>query len=105
MASKGLPMIPLLLTAAIIFEIAGALSVMLGYRARIGAILLAIFIIVVTPIFHNFWALSGQARFLQRIMFLKNLSILGGLLLIIGSGSGELSLDSSLSQKRENTDT
>ncbi|MCS7271144.1 MAG: DoxX family protein, partial [Gemmataceae bacterium] len=55
--------------------------------------LLIVFLIPATVIFHNFWAFEGQEQQMQMIMFLKNLAILGGLLLVVGFGAGAYSLD------------
>jgi putative oxidoreductase len=93
MASKNLPLVPFFLVAAILFEVGGGLSVALGYKARLGAAALVVFLIPATLIFHNFWALQGMEQQVQMIMFMKNLAILGGLLLVIGFGPGPLSLD------------
>ena len=93
MASKGMPMVSLFLLGAIIFELAGGLSVLLGYRAKVGAILLMIFIIPASLIFHNFWAFKGMEQQMQMIMFMKNIAIIGGLIGIIANGSGAFSLD------------
>lgn len=87
MASYGMPLTGLFLLAAIAVEIGGGLSVLLGYKTRWGAIALAIFLIPATLIFHtNF---TDQ---IQTIMFMKNLAILGGLLMIIQYGSGRIAL-------------
>jgi len=94
MASKGMPIVPLFLIGAIVLEIGGGLSVLLGYKARLGALLLLIFIIPATLIFHNFWAYQGMEQQMQMINFMKNLAIMGGLLLLIAFGAGEISLDS-----------
>jgi putative oxidoreductase len=93
MASKNMPLVPFFLVAAILFEVGGGLSVALGYKARLGAAALVVFLIPTTLIFHNFWALQGMEQQVQMIMFMKNLAILGGLLLVIGFGPGPLSLD------------
>lgn len=87
MAAAGMPMVNILLVGAIVFEIVGALLVMTGFQARIGAAMLIIFLIPATLIFHNFWALEGDEQQIQMIMFLKNLSIGGGLLFLIGQGA------------------
>jgi putative oxidoreductase len=81
MASEGLPLVPLLLGAATAIEIAGGLSVLLGWKARWGAWLLFLYLIPTTLIFHDFWAFTGAEQQMQLINFLKNLSIMGGLLL------------------------
>lgn len=93
MASKGMPLVPLFLFGAIAFELLGGLSVLLGYKAKLGAIALIIFLIPTSIIFHNFWAVEGGAKMMQQIMFMKNLTIMGGLFIVAGLGSGPFSLD------------
>jgi len=93
MASKGMPLVPLFLVAAMLIEVLGGLSVLLGLKARVGAAALILFLVPASLIFHNFWTLEGMEQQVQMIMFMKNLSILGGLLLVVGLGSGPLSLD------------
>ena len=92
-ASKDMPLIPVLLPAAALVEILGGLSLLLGLRARIGALVLFVFLIPTTLVFHNFWAHSGMEQMNQMQHFLKNVTIMGGLLMIVGLGSGPLSLD------------
>lgn len=95
MAKKGMPFAEVFLVAALLLEIAGGLMILLGWHARIGAVLLAIFLVPATLIFHNFWAIDpSQLREAvnQANHFYKNLSILGALVLIMGMGSGPLSL-------------
>jgi len=84
MASKGMPAIPFFLLVAILVEIAGGLSLLFAWRPRFGAWLLFLYLIPTTLIFHNFWDLTGPERLNQMFHFLKNLSIMGGLI-IIGS--------------------
>jgi putative oxidoreductase len=93
MASKGMPLVPLFLIAAIVFEVGGGLSIAIGYKARLGAAALIAFLIPVSLIFHNFWTYEGMERQVQMIMFMKNLAIMGGLAVLAGSGAGPLSLD------------
>jgi len=93
MASKGMPFVPFFLGMAVVLELGGGLLVGLGYRARLGAVALVVFVIPTTLIFHNFWSLAGPEQMLQTTMFLKNLSILGGLLLVVACGPGRFSLD------------
>ena len=87
MASYGMPLTGLLLMGAIALELAGGLSVLLGYKARWGAIALIIFLIPATLIFH-----TNFADQMQTIQFMKNLAILGGLLMIVQSGSGDIAI-------------
>jgi putative oxidoreductase len=93
MAAKHMTMIPLFLIAAILFEIVGSLSLILGWKARIGSLILMIFLVPTTIIFHDFWNLEGMDRFLQMIEFQKNLAIFGGLLMVLGTGAGSFSVD------------
>jgi len=86
MASYGMPMTSLLLVGAIVVEIVGGLSVIFGVFPRLGAAALVLFLIPASLIFHTDF--SEQT---QLIMFLKNLSIMGGLLLVVAYGSGPLS--------------
>jgi putative oxidoreductase len=92
MASKGLPMVEVLLVASIVIEIGGALMLILGYKAKLGAAALFLWMIPVTLVFHNFWAVPAAEQQLQMIMFMKNLAMLGGLLYIMAFGSGPMSL-------------
>jgi putative oxidoreductase len=77
-----------LLAVAIALELVGGLMIFLGIWVRLGALFLVIFIIPVTIVFHHFWQLHGADRTLQMIMFMKNLSIFGGLLYLIAWGKG-----------------
>jgi putative oxidoreductase len=90
MAKVGLPIVGVLLVFTIAFQILGGLSIIIGYKAEIGAILLIIFLIPATIVFHN--PLADPSQFNN---FFKNLSIIGGLLLVLAYGSGSLSLDQS----------
>jgi len=92
MAKKGMPFADVLLAGAIVLEVAGGLMVLLGWHARWGALLLAIFLISATLIFHNFWAVDAAEYRNQFGHFMKNLSMLGALIFIMGTGSGPLSL-------------
>ncbi|MEF8816447.1 MAG: DoxX family protein [Salinibacter sp.] len=87
MAEYGMPATALLLGGAIVVEVAGGLSVILGYKSRIGAAALILFLIPATLIFHTDFSQQTQV-----IMFLKNLSIMGGLLLLMAHGPGPYSL-------------
>lgn len=93
MASKGLPMIEVLLVASIIIELGGAAMLILGWKASLGALALFLWMIPVTLIFHNFWAVPPEQYQLQQIMFMKNLAIMGALLYVMSFGSGSYSLD------------
>jgi putative oxidoreductase len=72
----------------------GGLSILLGYRAKLGAWLIVLFLVGVTPMMHKFWGVADpMMQQMQMIMFMKNVSMLGGALLISQLGSGPWSLD------------
>ena len=93
MESKGVPAPSLLLPGAIAFLIVGSISVVVGYYARIGAALLLVFLALAAYYFHNFWALPEPKAQEEMIQFMKNLSMMGAMLFIIGNGPGPMSLD------------
>jgi putative oxidoreductase len=77
-----------------VIALVAGLSILLGYRAKIGAWLIALFQVAVTPMRHNFWTVADpMARQMQMIMFMKNGAMLGGALLISQFGAGPWSLD------------
>jgi putative oxidoreductase len=89
--SKGVP--TALLAAATVLELLGAISVLTGWKTRWGAAALVAFLVPVTLVFHNFWAVQGAEAQLQTVEFLKNVGIGGGLLAIFAAGPGALSVD------------
>lgn len=89
MESEGVPMPALLLAGAIVFLIAGSISILIGYRARIGATLLLVFLLLATYWFHDFWTFEdAQAKQMQTIAFMKNLALMGAMIMIIARGAG-----------------
>lgn len=93
-AHQGVPLAGLAVPVSGLFAILGGLSVMLGFYARYGALLLVAFLAPVTLMMHAFWAIPDpmQAQ-VQQVMFMKNLSMLGAALLILYFGAGPASLD------------
>jgi putative oxidoreductase len=79
-----------LLLISTIMELVGGLLVFLGIKVRFGSFLLLLLLPPATLLFHGFWWLQGAERELQMTMFLKNLSIFGGLLLLLAYGRGEV---------------
>lgn len=94
-AAQGVPLASLAVPASGLLSLAGGLSILLGYRARLGGWLIVLFLVPVTVMLHKFWGIDdpGVAR-LEQVMFLKNLSLVGGALLITRFGAGRFSLDS-----------
>lgn len=92
-ASKGLPL-PEVLTAITIFiELVLGLAIVIGFKARVAALLIALWLIPTTLLFHNFWAVPQAQVAMQKINFMKNVSIFGGMLLLMAFGPGRFSLD------------
>jgi len=90
----GVPLASLLVPLSGIIGLVGGLSIMIGYKARYGAWLLVIFLVPITLTMHPFWGIEDPIQAsLQRVMFIKNISILGAALLITYFGSGPLSVD------------
>jgi len=93
-ASAGVPAAALLVPLSGLIAFAGGASILLGYRARIGALLVVLFLVPVTLTMHRFWGISDPTMAqIQMAMFMKNVSILGGALLIAYHGAGPISLD------------
>lgn len=94
-AAHGVPLATVVVPLAGIIALVGGVSVMLGYRARFGALLLLVFLVPVTLVMHKFWGLPDpQMAMMQKVNFMKNLSLAGTCLLIMHFGSGPYSLDS-----------
>lgn len=92
-ASVGLPLPEVGVLIAIVVELGGGLLLLVGYQTRLVALVMAVFTVLTGVFFHNFWALPADQVMLNQIMFMKNLSIAGGLLMMSAYGAGALSLD------------
>ena len=92
-ASKGLPLPQLLAFGTAALEVVGAVMLIIGWQARWAALALAAFTLLATVLFHNFWAMPAEQQMVQQLMFMKNISVVGGLLVVYGLGAGMLSLD------------
>lgn len=93
MVSRGVPLVTVALVVSIIVEIAGGLSLFAGFKARVWSFILFLYLIPVSLTMHNFWAYAGMERLDQQIHFMKNISIMGGLLMVAAFGPGRLSVD------------
>jgi putative oxidoreductase len=93
-AAQGVPLANLAVPLSGILSLLGGLSVLLGYKARWGALALIVFLVPVTLMMHNFWAISDpMMKQMHMVMFMKNLGLMGGALLLYVFGAGPLSLD------------
>lgn len=93
LASKHFPVPSLMLVGAVIVEVLGGICLILGFKARIAAFIMFLYLIPTTIIFHDFWAMQGAMRMDNMAHFLKNLAIMGGLLMLSAYGPGKLSVD------------
>jgi putative oxidoreductase len=92
--SQGVPLASIAVPFSGVLAIAGGLSILLGYRAKLGAWLIVVFLIPVTLMMHKFWTVTDPMMAqIQMILFMKNVSMLGGALLISHFGAGPISLD------------
>jgi putative oxidoreductase len=99
-ASAGVPLANLAVPAAGILALIGGLSIALGFKARWGAAALVAFLVPVTVMMHNFWAVSDPMMHqTQMVNFMKNLGLLGGALMFVVNGAGAYSLDSLLARR------
>jgi putative oxidoreductase len=97
----GLPMADMLVPVSGLLAIIGGISIILGYHAKIGAILLLVFLIPVTFIMHHFWTYEDpQMAQLQFIHFFKNISMIAGAILIALYGAGPVSFDHQINKIR-----
>jgi putative oxidoreductase len=97
-ASKGLPAPQLLAIATAALEVVAAVLLIVGWQARWAALALAVFTLVASVIFHNYWAMPAEQKMMQQLMFMKNIAVVGGLLAIFAFGAGAWSLDAKRAQ-------
>jgi len=93
MSAKGVPEPQMLLPVAIVVLFIGGIMILVGWKAHWGALALIIFMIPATLYFHNYWAYPEAQQLNQFHHFVKNVSIIGALCMILGMGSGALSVD------------
>jgi putative oxidoreductase len=92
-ASAGLPAPEALAVLAGVLELGAGVALVIGFKVRGAALALAAFTAVATVAFHAYWSVPADQQFVQQLMFMKNLSIIGGLLTLAAAGAGSFSLD------------
>ena len=92
-ASKGVPLPELAAAAAIGVELGLGLLLLIGWQTRWAALGIALFTVVITFIFHNFWAVPAEQVMAQQQNFFKNMAAVGGLLTVAAWGAGAWSVD------------
>jgi len=92
-ASGGLPLASVLAVVVGLLELLGGIAIAIGFQARWAALALGLFTLAASLLFHNFWAVAPDQAFVQQLMFMKNLSVAGGLFIVAALGAGPVSLD------------
>jgi putative oxidoreductase len=92
-AAKGLPLAGVAIACAAAVELLGGIAILIGFKTRIVPWVLFLYLVPATMIFHNFWALQGMEQQDNMIHFMKNLAIMGGLLILAANGPGAYSVD------------
>jgi putative oxidoreductase len=98
-AAKGLPMPAVAIGAAATIEVLGGFFILAGFQTKPAAWVVFLFLIPTTLLFHNFWTMAGMERMDNMAHFMKNLAIMGGLLILAANGAGAYSVDSSRAGK------
>ena len=116
MENQGVPVPQIMLVGAIVFLLLGSVSIIVGFKARIGATLLLIFLVLATYFFHDFWTWPQDVMWvlnsnsdvklpvaqIEMISFMKNLALMGAMLFIIANGAGPMSADEKRAVKESN---
>ena len=92
-ASGGLPFPSLLAVLAGALELFGGLALVIGFKVRWVGLAMALFTLVASMVFHPFWSVPEAQQMVTKLLFMKNISVVGGLLLISALGAGALSVD------------
>lgn len=99
LAGRGVPQSSVWAVIGATVEFVGGLLIVAGFRTRDASLLMILFVIVATGISHRYWEFADAARRLQESQFFKNLSIIGGFLLLAATGSGRFGLDALLRRR------
>lgn len=92
-ASKGVPLPEVAAAIGVAAELGLGLLVLVGWQARWAALGLGLFTVIISFVFHNYWAVEAAQQMMQKQNFTKNLAIAGGLFVIAAFGAGRFSLD------------
>ncbi|KQU83612.1 DoxX family protein [Variovorax sp. Root318D1] len=92
-SSVGAPLPQVAAVIAIIVELGLGLMLLVGFKTRLSAVVLAIFTVVASVLFHNYWNMPADKAFVNQLMFFKNIAVAGGLLAFVAFGAGRFSID------------
>jgi putative oxidoreductase len=96
MEAHGVPMITVLLPLTILLQLAAGAAIIVGYKGKIAAFILAGLTFVITIYMHNFWDMAaGMEKAHELQNFFKNMGIMAGLLMVVSLGTGKFSVDNS----------
>jgi putative oxidoreductase len=98
-AARGVPLAGVAIACAAVLELAGGLAILVGFQTKVAAWLLFLYLIPVTFFFHNFWAMQGAEQQQNMVDLLKNVAIMGGLVILATYGAGPYSIDQSRAAK------
>ena len=94
MQAHDVPLISILLPLTILIQLTAGAALIIGFKGRLAAFLLAGLTLVINFYMHNFWSMEdGAARIHEMQNFIKNMAIMGGLLIVAAHGTGVYSLD------------
>ena len=92
-SSVGAPLPQVAAVIAIVVELGLGLLLLVGFKTRVSAIVLAIFTVAAAVMFHNYWGMPADKAFVNQLMFFKNIAVTGGLLAFVAFGAGRFSID------------
>lgn len=95
-ASGGLPAPAVLAVAVGALELFGGLALVVGYQVRLVGLALGLFTVAASVVFHAYWSAPAAQQYVTQLLFMKNISVAGGMLLISALGAGPLSIDARL---------
>ena len=92
-SSLGIPAPTLALAATIVIEIVGGIALLVGFKTRLVAIIMALFTLAAAVTGHAFWAAPADAAFIAQLLFFKNIAVMVGVLVLASAGAGSFSFD------------
>lgn len=92
-ASGGIPFPTLVAVLVGAFELLGGIALVVGFQTRLVGLLMALFTIAASIVFHAYWAVPVEQKMVTQLLFMKNMSVAGGMLLLSALGAGPLSID------------
>ena len=92
-ASGGLPAPAVLAVLVGLFELGGGIALVLGWRVRWIGLAMALFTLLASVVFHAYWSAPADQRMVVQLLFMKNISVAGGMLVLSALGAGAWSLD------------